>query len=342
MEAKRIDYFDIAKGISMLCVIIGHLSVSKINMIVFTFHMPLFFIISGYFTKKQGNKALAVKKFKQLLVPYIATCIAVILCSAIKDIFAGNFQELINHIILWCYAAFYGSGNSYTAPFFVKAIGAIWFLPAMFWAILIYNLIADKKWSALWVACIAGLGYVSVNYVYLPWSIQSAMLAIVFIHTGYYFRKKNYFETMHIWSVTTALLLWGSCIYIDRGRFYLVGNYSEHLLVDIIGSIAGTYLVVGFSKIIQRFSMVSFALKWFGKYSLIVLCFHLIELTFIPWKDWLESAGITNILLIGGIAVAGKLIWCTTGVLLTLNMPFLSAIFGIKNSNNPVLPKESR
>ena len=40
MEKNRIIYFDIAKGIGMLCVILGHLSLSAINMVVFTKSFP--------------------------------------------------------------------------------------------------------------------------------------------------------------------------------------------------------------------------------------------------------------------------------------------------------------
>lgn len=53
----RIEEFDIAKGISILCVILGHLGIYNVNRIVFTFHMPIFFLINGYFisTKNLGG-----------------------------------------------------------------------------------------------------------------------------------------------------------------------------------------------------------------------------------------------------------------------------------------------
>ena len=131
MEKNRIIYFDIAKGIGMLCVILGHLSLSAINMVVFTFHMPLFFIISGYFMKKQDTRLVIHKKFRQLLIPYFLTCLAIAGVSIVKDLLLGRTDELAHNLLLWCYAGFYGSGNPYSHPFYVKAIGAIWFL---FWS----------------------------------------------------------------------------------------------------------------------------------------------------------------------------------------------------------------
>ena len=45
----RLPYMDVAKGMGILCVIIGHMGNETINRIIFSFHMPLFFLISGYF-----------------------------------------------------------------------------------------------------------------------------------------------------------------------------------------------------------------------------------------------------------------------------------------------------
>ena len=52
---KRIEFIDIAKGIAIICIILGHLGSNQINRIVFTFHVPIFFIITGYFTNRIYN-----------------------------------------------------------------------------------------------------------------------------------------------------------------------------------------------------------------------------------------------------------------------------------------------
>lgn len=40
---NRLDTFDIAKGIGIISIVIGHLGIAKINRIVFTYHVPLFY-----------------------------------------------------------------------------------------------------------------------------------------------------------------------------------------------------------------------------------------------------------------------------------------------------------
>ena len=51
---NRIDYIDAARGIAMLLVILGHCCSSNtgvVNRTVLSFHMPLFFFLSGMFAK---------------------------------------------------------------------------------------------------------------------------------------------------------------------------------------------------------------------------------------------------------------------------------------------------
>ena len=49
LDNKRLQYIDIAKGIAMICIILGHMGNANINRVVFTFHVPIFFFITGYF-----------------------------------------------------------------------------------------------------------------------------------------------------------------------------------------------------------------------------------------------------------------------------------------------------
>lgn len=48
-KTKRFQYVDIA----MICIILGHLGNPSINRMVFTFHVPIFFFITSYFTNNK-------------------------------------------------------------------------------------------------------------------------------------------------------------------------------------------------------------------------------------------------------------------------------------------------
>lgn len=64
---KRIDYLDIAKGLGIILVVIGHLDSTCVHTIIYYFHMPLFFFISGIFYDPSHDFLL--KKIKQAFIP---------------------------------------------------------------------------------------------------------------------------------------------------------------------------------------------------------------------------------------------------------------------------------
>ena len=57
----RDEAIDIMKGISILCVMIGHTYWCPrwLYIFIFSFHIPLFFIISGYFAKTREELAMS-------------------------------------------------------------------------------------------------------------------------------------------------------------------------------------------------------------------------------------------------------------------------------------------
>ena len=83
---SRLIYIDVARGLAILFVVIGHmnqfyrdnLGIENPQMLAFiyTFHMPLFFIISGMlFSEKSYRETsffcFVIKKIKSLIIPYI-------------------------------------------------------------------------------------------------------------------------------------------------------------------------------------------------------------------------------------------------------------------------------
>lgn len=87
-QKKRILWIDVAKGICMLSVIVGHLGISWINKIVFSYHLTVFFFLSGYTLKKNLSAENAHKRFHGLMLPYFVTCATIL----IMDLFNSALQ----------------------------------------------------------------------------------------------------------------------------------------------------------------------------------------------------------------------------------------------------------
>lgn len=79
IRKQRAEFVDIAKGIAIICIIIGHTwsnycSIDKrLAVFIYSFHMPLFFILSGWCLKTTDVdiKFTLIKKVRQLVVPYV-------------------------------------------------------------------------------------------------------------------------------------------------------------------------------------------------------------------------------------------------------------------------------
>ena len=248
---ERVRYFDIAKGIAILCIIAGHMGNAAINNFVFTFHVPIFFLISGYFLKNNTSvKGFIKKKYQQLIIPYMITCICIIIGVSLTNIIKTHSLEyLVSDVKTWVIASLYGSGTiEYTSPFYMKQIGAIWFLLALFVALVIVRYLIDYKYGWLGILLLAYVGYKTSEMVWLPFSIQAGMTSAMFVYLGWLFNKYKLFER----AVSPVMTGAAACIWLFSilfcGQFYIVQNYFGKGLFDIIGAVAGSYLVILFCK----------------------------------------------------------------------------------------------
>ena len=78
MAKQRLDWLDIAKGIAILLVIVGHTvnNPSIIRQVIFSFHMPLFFILAGYTFRIKPWGELLKTSATRLLVPYFLVALS--------------------------------------------------------------------------------------------------------------------------------------------------------------------------------------------------------------------------------------------------------------------------
>ena len=71
-DKSRIEYIDIARGIAILLMIVGHAIKPGLKYaFIFSFHMPLFIIVSGFFYRDKSFKSTLLNIIKKLIVPYV-------------------------------------------------------------------------------------------------------------------------------------------------------------------------------------------------------------------------------------------------------------------------------
>ena len=282
---KRIRSIDIAKGICILAIIIGHFGVPLIVRIVFTFHIPVFYIITGYFTKEEKLSTFAVKKAQGLLLPYLTTCVAVILLAGGKAVIFG--KSPLESVWYWFRAGFYGAGSTYHLPDAFPAIGAIWFLLSAFWGSLFLqmSLRFKRTGQVLWVCSLFAFGYgTSHKLFWFPFSIQAGCCAAFFMYVGYYaghcgdriksFVHKVRFLAFPVWLGFILTFTSFSMVCCDFGKG----------IPDILASCCAAYCIFMISGALDNMDgKISAFLAYCGRNSLIILCVHLTEMNLVDW-----------------------------------------------------------
>lgn len=303
--------------------------------------MPLFFLISGYFLsgKAEDKRGFAAKKARRLLVPYALTAFFIILLGAARGVVFERSSKIAAKIAYqFAYAAIYASGVVHREPFFVQGIGPIWFLTALFWGILIVKSVLASRHSAVIIGLLFYIGWKTSQFIWLPLNIQAGLCAALFIYLGYCARKHRVLE-MRFSTITKIgmLILWIFCIVFSKGHIQMVQNTYSNGLLDILGALSASLLIVlACIKLQGEFPRIMAPLCYFGKYSFIALCAHGVELTVFPWDRFNTAVqsfapkGTTALIL---LAIIAKFLMAFTGIFLVKHIPVLSACFGIPKAH---------
>ncbi|MDR1896636.1 MAG: acyltransferase family protein [Prevotellaceae bacterium] len=128
MNKKRENIFDIMKGVGIILMIIGHGPIPLLlRNFIFSFHMPLFFIISGFFFKPRLYYTF-FNDFKRLILPYLFVCSLLILHGIVKDGYKNSYFEFTQY---WVIASLWGGGIfKSTVGFFTTHWGSLVFANA--------------------------------------------------------------------------------------------------------------------------------------------------------------------------------------------------------------------
>ena len=141
---EREKWVDSAKAIAIILVMLGHVSGDLTGWFnfkfVYGFHLVIFYIISGYFTKQRPLSLDFVnKKFHRLMVPYFLTCGVILFMDAFNLFFIykeRSITSITGVIAKDLTRSFYASGDyaHFGEMEMGGRIGAIWFLPALFFS----------------------------------------------------------------------------------------------------------------------------------------------------------------------------------------------------------------
>lgn len=292
MEKKRLNYIDIARAFAMILIVLGHTVVySKclvgLYKLIYSFHVALFFIISGFTFKIRDNESFLCffkKKFLRIMIPYFIWALLFLIPYILFGrTFGGKLSTPPKfNLIIMLTNILYGNGNMYA----LKQNTSLWFLPALFSTEIIYYFIVKfvekyqrKKFIIILPLLI--ISFLSENYmndiIIFPWGITTVLNIGIFFYIGYLLNEYNVIEKFsnNMKSISIILLLLGTvCCYLNyRDVAYVEYEYGNFALA-LISGICMSLFVLFISKNINDNKI----LQYLGKNTMGILIFHKITI----------------------------------------------------------------
>lgn len=284
VNKERIVWIDIAKGIGIMLVIIGHCFYhgylqSLFRGVIFSFHMPLFFIISGYtLSCSDSFKKLFLKtflKFKRLIIPSLIIYLISIILESLNDWFNYGLFHPLDDIKSFLYNSLFYVGNM---PF-------LWFLFALFFGGLLSELLLllthNFRTSVLFSFFLSFSGFLISSFnIQIPLSLDIILIILPFFFLGHFMSTKP----TKIPILVVSLILWLTSFFavtLFSGSYFEIYSKRFPLFpVCMITAAAGSIFVISLSYYLSRIHWVSKALSSLGKISLYVLIAHVFDFMF--------------------------------------------------------------
>lgn len=291
---RRIGFVDVARGIAIWSIVLGHQGISDINRVVFTFHVPIFFLLAGCFFREEASlDSFLKKKVRSLLRPYFMASVALFVFGVAFHVLRFGSCGLPSELARRLAAPVLGMGGRFPFPFglsvpglgrYMPPIGATWFLLALFWTLLLMRCVCRVRivWQPYIVLGLFLLGCRSTNTLWIPWSLQAGFCALLFVYVGYLAKPLVANHQLDLRLKGMLLVfgfgMWGYFIR-DFSCFSLMRCKLGRGFPDIVCSLAACWCVLEMSRFIDaRLPHLASVLGFFGRHSLIVLCAHVVEL----------------------------------------------------------------
>lgn len=286
---KHIEWIDVAKGIGIFLILFGHVSYELktryIHTIIYTFHIPAFFVLSGLvFSIKPGAKFLSFVKNKVFRI-----AIPLIIFVTMGLIVALSIKRPINAVSLVRYFFYFDGTYFWNMP--------CWFFFSLFFGYLIcYGLkLPDQK---TWVKALMGVVFFGLGFLlyflrgkialnanpFSKFGIDKTIIVTGFFIVGSLIRDLNKKWSLddkkhQLYLIPTLVVFVGMCYVFGILLNHRVSLYQMKLgnYWSFIGSsIFGTGALIIISIFISNVKWLTVLPKMWGKHTILIAGTHYI------------------------------------------------------------------
>jgi fucose 4-O-acetylase-like acetyltransferase len=285
---ERVAWIDIARGWAMILVVLAHTHIpAKLSSYIYSFHVPLFFILSGFLLHDRLDKPwpeFIKSKFTSLVIPYFFfSFIAYGYWLFIRNTGLDSSALAINASV-----PLNGTFLAIRGGDFMTHNAALWFICSLFLSEIafyaIYRLVKGDRTLlgiALLISGILGMLYNTFIQTALPWSIDTVPIVVVFIGFGFFLKHYSYLWINTRRTKRNSILLLLCILAVSFAAwqlnntpvgsvdmFYSIyGNFALYFTAALAGSLA---VILLFQNFITR----SKPLLYIGQNSLIIYALH--------------------------------------------------------------------
>ena len=302
---SRFAYIDIAKALGILMVVFAHINVEGgIYRTFYAFHIPLFFLLSGMTFRHEGIsfKSFLGKKAKRLLLPYLAYSLITFVWYACVEVNMPEFNLTKTQSISGSFLEIFLARGSVD---YIQHNPALWFIPCLFVAEVIYYLLCRcKKGVKLAGVIVLGafgyictLGFMPQLFRELPWQAEAAFSALPFIYVGELVKDKLTLDGLKDMVLNKKLFSW-ICVVVcfvavvfltklnalflppeAKGHVSMGSNYLGNIVVFYVNALLGAFATIFLSALIadlikERIDLGKSWLVWLGVNSYAVMAIH--------------------------------------------------------------------
>lgn len=297
MNQNRVLWVDILKGLGILLMILGHTPniPQSVYVFIYSFHMPLFFVVSGFLWSdanlKNTIRMWGKRKFRSLIIPYFkiaSVCLAIwgiiIPVFMLKDV---DYYHYLYQIMKYLFGIIYSIGTVEYMP----QCSPIWFLTSMFCANMFFFLVRKYVPLYLGLSSFLLIGFVGTYIPHLPWNIGSGIIGCYFMSVGYEIKKRQWHRNFSVLLISTSILVL-NFVYMGFPTVNMDQNeYNNFISFVITGTVFNYYLLTIFywgNQWLNKLGSLSFISKnsipYFGyDYSANMAC---IALSYIGITMW--------------------------------------------------------
>lgn len=289
----RKTYIDAAKGIGILLMILGHTMTPGVGKdMIYSFHMPLFFVCSGmtmgFSEDAKEWRHRAKRGAIRLLIP------AVLLFAAMQCISGILNGEWAIEKDLLC--LFFASGEDLVLhKGMVSSVGALWFLFVLFWAKFlldgIFLLLKKYTWIPVLLLCMSAV----MAAFPLPQALDLVPVAMLFLLMGKSLGERN--ETMEMQNAYTLASFGVWCllfvVHHMMGETFDMAKRSYGIpLIGILMAYSGSVFFLSLCKRLGRISILEVC----GRHSLLLLGIH--YLGYLPYLYYSSLFSVNGVLCV--------------------------------------------